>query len=72
MISVLHFLQILKQLTGKTVLWEQAQSILDARFSKSKKNTKPIVMLVDEVKDTSRRLFSDAFIVIFVAGYSMH
>lgn len=42
--------QILKQLKGKTVMWEQAQSILDAKFSKSKKNTKPIIMVVDEVK----------------------
>lgn len=39
----------MKQMTGKTVLWEQAQSILDTKFSKSKKASVPVVLLVDEV-----------------------
>ncbi|KAJ8923919.1 hypothetical protein NQ315_006695 [Exocentrus adspersus] len=42
------YVEILKQLTGKTVPWEQAQSILEDRFTKSKK-TSPTVMLIDEL-----------------------
>nr|CAH7747819.1 unnamed protein product [Callosobruchus chinensis] len=42
------YVEIYKQLTGKTVPWEQAQGILDEMFVKSKK-LKPIIMLVDEL-----------------------
>nr|XP_023019413.1 origin recognition complex subunit 1 [Leptinotarsa decemlineata] len=42
------YVEILKQLTGKTVPWEQAQSTLEKMFTKSK-NVKPIVMLIDEL-----------------------
>lgn len=49
MFFLVCLIQILKQLGGKTVSWEQAQSMLDNRFSKAKKGSKPVVMLVDEV-----------------------
>ncbi|KAJ8955846.1 hypothetical protein NQ318_005391 [Aromia moschata] len=39
---------ILKQLDNKVVPWEQAQSILEERFTKRKKNM-PVVMLIDEL-----------------------
>ncbi|CAH2000719.1 unnamed protein product [Acanthoscelides obtectus] len=42
------YVEIYKQLKGKTVPWEQAQSMLDEMFVKSKK-MKPIIMLVDEL-----------------------
>lgn len=43
-------LQIWKQLTGKTLPWEQAQGVLEERFTKkSKKKLEPVVMLIDEV-----------------------
>lgn len=41
-------LQIVKQLLGKTVPWEQAQSMLEDLFVKSKR-LKPVIMLIDEV-----------------------
>lgn len=44
------YVDILRQLTGKTVPWEQAQSILEAKFTKtSKKNSLPIILIVDEL-----------------------
>ncbi|XP_072387921.1 origin recognition complex subunit 1-like isoform X2 [Diabrotica undecimpunctata] len=42
------YVEILKQLTGKTVSWEQAQNSLEEIFVKSKKK-EPIVMLIDEL-----------------------
>ncbi|CAH1117278.1 unnamed protein product [Phaedon cochleariae] len=42
------YVEILKQLQGKSVPWEQAQSMLDDIFNKSKK-LKPVVMLIDEL-----------------------
>uniref|UniRef100_A0A6P7FC55 Origin recognition complex subunit 1 n=1 Tax=Diabrotica virgifera virgifera TaxID=50390 RepID=A0A6P7FC55_DIAVI len=42
------YVEILKQLTGKTVSWEQAQNSLEEIFVKSKKK-ESIVMLIDEL-----------------------
>lgn len=41
--------QILKQLKGKTVAWEQAQNMLQDIFTKKGKKQIPIILLVDEV-----------------------
>ncbi|XP_022907331.2 origin recognition complex subunit 1 [Onthophagus taurus] len=43
------YVEILRQLTGKSVRWEQAQSILDTKFTKNGNKNKPIVLLVDEL-----------------------
>ncbi|KAJ8978816.1 hypothetical protein NQ317_018906 [Molorchus minor] len=42
------YVEILKQLAGKTVSWEQAQGMLEERFTKSKKCA-PVVMVIDEL-----------------------
>ncbi|XP_030750638.1 origin recognition complex subunit 1 [Sitophilus oryzae] len=42
------YVEIWKQLSGKTVPWEQAQNLLEQRFTK-KKNMMPVVMLIDEL-----------------------
>ncbi|KAG5891683.1 hypothetical protein JTB14_020100 [Gonioctena quinquepunctata] len=42
------YVEISKQLTGKTVHWEQAQRNLEDMFIKAKKS-KPVVMLIDEL-----------------------
>ncbi|ENN79437.1 hypothetical protein HUJ04_013202 [Dendroctonus ponderosae] len=42
------YVEIWKQLTGKTVAWAQACSLLEERFTKVKK-LHPVVMLVDEL-----------------------
>ncbi|KAJ8931245.1 hypothetical protein NQ314_015864 [Rhamnusium bicolor] len=42
------YVEILKQLTGKMVPWEQAHSMLEERFTKSKKFA-PVIMLIDEL-----------------------
>ncbi|CAH0550253.1 unnamed protein product [Brassicogethes aeneus] len=43
------YVEILKQLNNKTVPWEQAQSILEDMFTKTKKKSAPVVMLIDEL-----------------------
>ncbi|KAJ3649045.1 hypothetical protein Zmor_020807 [Zophobas morio] len=44
------YVEILKQLTGKTVVWEQAHDILEEKFTKKSKKMKlPIILLVDEL-----------------------
>ncbi|XP_066249026.1 origin recognition complex subunit 1 [Euwallacea similis] len=42
------YVEIWKQLTGKTVPWEQAQGLLEDRFTRKKK-LEPVVMLIDEL-----------------------
>lgn len=41
--------QILKQLTGKTVPWEQAYNTLEKKFTKTKQKQPPVVLVVDEL-----------------------
>ncbi|KAI4467696.1 cell division control protein 6-related [Holotrichia oblita] len=44
------YVEILKQLTGKTLQWEQAQLTLDNLFTKKQgTKSKPIILLVDEL-----------------------
>ncbi|XP_044264249.1 origin recognition complex subunit 1 [Tribolium madens] len=44
------YVEIVKQLTGKTVTWEQAQNTLEEIFTKKAKKMKlPIILLVDEL-----------------------
>lgn len=43
------YVQIWKQLTGSSVSWEEAQKLLQDRFSKSKSNRGMTLLLVDEV-----------------------
>ncbi|XP_036330995.1 origin recognition complex subunit 1, partial [Rhagoletis pomonella] len=43
------YVQIYKQLTGKTVSWEQAHSLLEKRFTTSAPRRIPTVLLVDEL-----------------------
>ncbi|KAI4467685.1 cell division control protein 6-related [Holotrichia oblita] len=44
------YVEILKQLTGKTLQWEQAQLTLDNLFTKKQgSKSKPIILLVDEL-----------------------
>ncbi|KRT86686.1 AAA protein [Oryctes borbonicus] len=43
------YVEILKQLSGKTVSWEQAQLLLDTKFTKQIKKSTPIIVLVDEL-----------------------
>ncbi|XP_076269049.1 origin recognition complex subunit 1 [Rhynchophorus ferrugineus] len=42
------YVEIWKQLTDKTIPWEQAQNLLEQRFTKKKHHT-PVVMLIDEL-----------------------
>ncbi|XP_060516416.1 origin recognition complex subunit 1 isoform X2 [Cylas formicarius] len=42
------YVEIWKQLSGRTVPWEQAQSILEERFTR-KKHLTPVIMLIDEL-----------------------
>lgn len=55
----MDFFQILRQLTGKTVTWEQAQCSLEEKFSKNikKTNKTPIILLVDEVRRFLFKIF---------------
>jgi origin recognition complex subunit 1 len=44
------YVEIVKQLVGKTVTWEQAQTTLEEKFTKKSKQMKlPIILLVDEL-----------------------
>lgn len=44
------YVQIYRQLTGKTLAWAQARDLLEARFtSTSKKAMRPTILLVDEL-----------------------
>ncbi|XP_030030246.2 origin recognition complex subunit 1 [Manduca sexta] len=43
------YVQIYKQLTGKTVVWEQACSLLEKRFTNPGPRRTPTVLLVDEL-----------------------
>ncbi|KAI5633216.1 ATPase family associated with various cellular activities (AAA) domain-containing protein [Phthorimaea operculella] len=43
------YVQIYKQLTGKSVVWEQACSLLDKRFTNPGPRRTPTVLLVDEL-----------------------
>lgn len=45
------YVQIYRQLTGKTLAWAQARDLLEARFTEtsSKKSTKTTILLVDEL-----------------------
>nr|ADD10137.2 origin recognition complex subunit 1 [Bombyx mori] len=43
------FVQIYKQLTGKSVVWEQACSLLEKRFTNMGPRRTPTVLLVDEL-----------------------
>ncbi|XP_026763079.2 origin recognition complex subunit 1 [Galleria mellonella] len=43
------YVQIYKQLTGKSVLWEQACSLLEKRFTNPGPRRTPTVLLVDEL-----------------------
>lgn len=43
------YVEILKQLTGKIVQWEQAYNQLDSKFTKKGRDSKPIVLLIDEL-----------------------
>ncbi|KAF5301980.1 hypothetical protein FQR65_LT19155 [Abscondita terminalis] len=43
------YVEIAKQLLGKTMRWEQAQSTLENMFVKNKKKSSPIVMVIDEL-----------------------
>ncbi|CAD0203314.1 unnamed protein product [Chrysodeixis includens] len=43
------YVQIYKQLTGKTVVWEQACALLDKRFKNPGPRRTPTVLLVDEL-----------------------
>ncbi|XP_041984784.1 origin recognition complex subunit 1 [Aricia agestis] len=43
------FVQIYKQLTGKTVVWEQACSLLEKRFTNPGPRRTPTVLIVDEL-----------------------
>ncbi|GJQ79166.1 putative origin recognition complex subunit [Trypoxylus dichotomus] len=43
------YVEILKQLSGKVVSWEQAQLALDTKFTKQATKSKPVILLVDEL-----------------------
>ncbi|XP_050674715.1 origin recognition complex subunit 1 [Leptidea sinapis] len=43
------YVQIYKQLTGKTVVWEQASTLLNKRFTNPGPRRTPTVLLVDEL-----------------------
>ncbi|RZC42601.1 origin recognition complex subunit 1 [Asbolus verrucosus] len=44
------YVEIVRQLTGKTITWEQAQNTLEEKFMKKTKKMKlPIILLVDEL-----------------------
>lgn len=51
----------MKQLTGKTVHWEQAQMMLENKFVKSQKKTLPIILIVDEVSLSTILLILSSF-----------
>ncbi|KAK4884953.1 hypothetical protein RN001_001224 [Aquatica leii] len=43
------YVEIAKQLLGKTLRWEQAQTTLESIFVKIKKKSVPIIMVIDEL-----------------------
>lgn len=57
--------QILKQLTGKILPWEQAQNILDKKFTKTS-NKKPVVLVVDEVSFSYKFPVKNNYFIISV------
>lgn len=45
------YVQIWKQLVGESKTWEEAQKLLQNKFTKSRSKRKMILLLVDEVKN---------------------
>ncbi|KAF5275085.1 hypothetical protein FQA39_LY07022 [Lamprigera yunnana] len=43
------YVEIIKQLQGKTMHWEQAQTSLENVFTKTQKKSLPIIMVIDEL-----------------------
>lgn len=43
------YVQIYRQLTGKTMAWAQARDLLEARFTGTKKSSRSTILLVDEL-----------------------
>lgn len=43
------YVQIYRQLTGKTMAWAQARDLLEDRFTSNKKSTRTTILLVDEL-----------------------
>ncbi|XP_025832150.1 origin recognition complex subunit 1 [Agrilus planipennis] len=43
------YVEILKQLDGKSMRWEQAQTTLENKFSRSSKKMNPTILVVDEL-----------------------
>lgn len=43
------YVQIYRQLTGKTMAWAQARDLLEDRFTDNKKSIRTIILLVDEL-----------------------
>lgn len=63
------YVQILKQLDGKTVTWEQAYRILENRFHKG--NSKMTLLLVDEVSfcEASKLILLISTLLIVVLNF---
>lgn len=55
------YVQLLKQLTGESYPWEQAQHMLKKRFSLKKKNRPMTLIVVDEVRAIHYSGFRETF-----------
>ncbi|KAL4704286.1 hypothetical protein ACJJTC_016304 [Scirpophaga incertulas] len=64
------YVQIYKQLTGKSVVWEQACSLLEKRFTNPGPRRTPTVLLVDELDALSNRRQDVLYSIMEWAGHA--